>query len=126
MIHNTRIRYLMKQMQHDMTLIRKYLNIHSTGRLNPKIIDPIHLRKELIKINKQLPTQLSLPENPRTNILHYYQFLTVTPIIHDNKIIQVIKNALSDLESSMTVQNLQSPIFHHEISKSLMNLLNVL
>ena len=64
MTHHTRIRYLMKQMKHDMTLIREYLNIHSTGRLNPNIIDPIHLRQELIKINKQLPTQLSLPENP--------------------------------------------------------------
>ena len=58
----------MRQMQHDMTLIREYLNIHTTGSLNPNIIDPIHLRQELIKINKQLPTQLSLPENPRTNI----------------------------------------------------------
>ena len=27
MIHHTRIRYLMKQLQHDMTLIREYLNI---------------------------------------------------------------------------------------------------
>ena len=38
MIHNTKIRYLMEQMQHDMTLIRVYLNMHSTGRLNPKIL----------------------------------------------------------------------------------------
>ena len=45
MIHHTRIRFLMKQMQHDMTLIREYLNIHTTGRLNPNIIDPIHLGK---------------------------------------------------------------------------------
>ena len=34
-------------MQHDITLIRKYLNIHSTGKLNPNIIDPIHLRQVL-------------------------------------------------------------------------------
>ena len=90
MIHHTRIRYLLKQMQQDMTIIREYLNIHSTGRLNPNIIDPIHLRQEIIKINKQLPTQLSLPENHRTNIWHYFKFLTVTPITHDNKIIQMI------------------------------------
>ena len=45
----------MKQMQNDMTLIREYLNMHSTERLNPNIIDPKHLRQELIKINKQLP-----------------------------------------------------------------------
>ena len=85
MVYHTRIRHLMKQKQHDMTLIREYLNIYTTGRLNPNIIDPIHLRQELIKINKQLPTQLSLPENPRTNIWHYFKFLTVTPISHDNK-----------------------------------------
>ena len=73
MIHHTRIRYLMKQMQRDMTLIREYLNIHSTGRLNPNIIDPIHLSQELLNINKQLPAQLSLPENLRTNIWQYYK-----------------------------------------------------
>ena len=110
----------MKQMQHDMTLIREYLNIHTTGRLNPNIIDPIHLRQELIKINKQLPTQLSLPENPRTNIWHYYKFLTVTPISHDNKIILMIRIPLIDLDSSMTLYKIYNlPIFHHEISKSL-------
>ena len=45
MIHHTRIRYLMKQMQHDMTLIREYLNILDTGRLNPNIFDPYTLYK---------------------------------------------------------------------------------
>ena len=103
--------YLLKQMQHDMILIREYLNIHSTGRLNPNIIDPIHLGQELIKINKQLPTQQSLPKNSRTNIWHYYKFLTVTPISHENKIILLIKISLIDLDSSMTLQNLQSPNF---------------
>ena len=112
MIHHTRIRYLLKQMQHDMTLIREYLNIHTTGRLSPYIIDPIHLGQELIKINKQLPTQLSLPENPRTNICHYYKFLTVTPISQDNKIILMIRIPLIDLDSSMTLhKNLQYPNF---------------
>ena len=120
MIHHTRTRYLMKQIQQDMTLIREYLSIHTTGRLYPNIIDPIHLRKELIKINKQLPTQLSLPENPRTNIWHYYKFVTVTPISHDDKIILIIKIPLIDLDSSMTLYKIYNlPVFHHEISKSL-------
>ena len=60
MIHHTRIRYLLNQMQHDLILIREYLNIYSTGRLNPNIIDSIHLRQELIKINKQLPNSTIL------------------------------------------------------------------
>ena len=111
MIHHTRISYLMKQIQHDMTLIREYLNTHSTGRLNPNIIYPIHLIRELININKQLPSQLSLPESPKRNIWYYYKFLTVTHISHDNKIILMIKIPLIDLDSSMTLQNLQSPSF---------------
>ena len=74
----------------------------------------------MININKQLPTQLSLPENPRTNIWHYYKFLTVTSISHDNKIILMIKLRLIDLDSSMTLYIIYKlPIFHHEISKSL-------
>ena len=59
MIHHTRSRYLLKQMQHNMTLIREYFSLHTTGKLNPNIIDSIHLRQELIKINKQLPTILT-------------------------------------------------------------------
>ena len=95
------------------------MNIHRTGRLNPNITDPIHLRQELIKINKQLPTQLSLPENPKTNIWHYYKFLTITPINNDNKKIPMIKIPLIDLDSNITLYKIYNlPIFHNEISKS--------
>ena len=74
MIHHSRLRTLLKQMKHDTILIREYLNIHSTGKLTPNIIDPVHLRRELIKINKQLLQQLELPENSRINIWHYNKF----------------------------------------------------
>ena len=44
----------------------------------------------------------------------------VTPISHDNKIILMIKIPLIDLDSSMIVYRVYNlPIFHHEISKSL-------
>ena len=103
MIHHTRLKTLLKQMQHDITVFREYLNIHITGKLTPNIIDPIHLKRELIKINKLLPQQLALPEKPRTNIWHYYRFLMATPVNHDNKLISMIKIPLIDLDSSMTV-----------------------
>ena len=41
----------MRQMQHDMTLIREYLNIHTTGRFKPNIIDP-HTPKARINKNQ--------------------------------------------------------------------------
>ena len=79
MINHTRIRSLMKQMQHDITLIREYLNILSTGKLNPNIIDTMHLRQELMKIHKQLPTQLSLPDNPQRQHVALLQISNCKP-----------------------------------------------
>ena len=67
-IHHFRIRTLIRQISKDIDLIKEYLNIHSTGGITPTIIDHIHLKQELLKIHKQLPARLSLPE--RTNNKH--------------------------------------------------------
>ena len=115
-----RIRSLLNQINKDIDLIKEYLNIHSTGKLTPTVTDPIHIKHELLKINKQLPTRLSLPEDPQENIWHYYRFLTVTPVIHNNRLILMIKIPLIDLDSGMNlykIHNLQ--IYHHYIEKSL-------
>ena len=47
LIHHSRVQELIKQLQNDITLIRQYLDIHSTGKLTPVLVDPHHLRKEL-------------------------------------------------------------------------------
>ena len=109
LIHYSRVQELIKQLENDITLIRQYLDVHSTGTLTPVLVDPHHLRKELIKINKQVSISLSPPEDPTTNIWHYCKFLTVTPIIQDDKLIMMIRILLTDPDSSMTLfQNLQS------------------
>ena len=76
-IHHMRIRSLLKQINKDIDLIKEYLNIHSTGKLTPTVTDHMHLKHELLKINKQLPTRLSLPEDPHEYIWHYYRFLSL-------------------------------------------------
>ena len=120
LIHHSRVQELIKQLQNDITLIRQYLDVHSTGKLTPVLVDPHHLRKQLIKINKQLPTSLSLPEDPITNIWHYYKILIVTPIIQDDRLIMMIRIPLIDLDSSMTLFKIYNlPIFNHDIGKSL-------
>ena len=120
LIHHSRVQELIKQLQNDITLIRHYLDVHSLGKLTPVLVDPHHLRKELIKINIQLPTSLSLPEDPTTNIWHYYKFLTVTPLIEGDKLIMMIRIPLIDLDSSMTVFKIYNlSIFNHDIGKSL-------
>ena len=59
-LHHARIRSLLKQLQNDLDLIRQYMSIHATNKLTPNIIDPAHLRQELIKIKSQLIPTLAL------------------------------------------------------------------
>ena len=102
LIHHSRIRSLLEQMKTDTTQITAYLNIHITGKLTPSITDPVHLRQELLQINKQLPTRLSLPEDHHSNIWHYYRFLTVNPVIHGGKPVLIIRIPLIDLNCGMS------------------------
>ena len=120
LIHHCRIKSLLGQMKIETTLIKVYLNIHITGKLTPSITDPVHLRQELLRINKQLPTRLSLPEEPHTNVWHYYRFLTVTPATHGNKLVLIMKIPLIDLDSGMNLYKIYNlPIYNHHIGKSL-------
>ena len=106
-IHHARIRLLLGQMQADTAQIKEYLKIPITGRLSPSIMDPVHLRQELLQINWQLPTKLSLPQDPYGNVWYYYKFLTMNLVIHGGKLILMIRIPLIDLESSMNLyQNL--------------------
>ena len=45
LIHHSRAQELIKQLQNDISLIRQYLDVHSTGKLIPVLVDPHHLRK---------------------------------------------------------------------------------
>ena len=91
LIHHSRIRSLLGEMKIDTAQIKVYLNIHIVGKLTPSITDPVHLREELLQINKQLPTRLSLPEDSHRNIRHYYRFLTVSPVTHGNELVLMIR-----------------------------------
>ena len=96
------------------------MSIHATNKLTPNIIDPSHLRQELIKIQSKLIPTLALPEDPDTNIWHYYKFLTVAPMNHDNKLVLMINISLVDLDSRMTLYKIHNlPIFGPRIKKSL-------
>ena len=119
LIHHSKIRSLLGQMKTNTAQIKAYLNIHITAKLTLSITDPIHLRQELLRINKQLPTRLSLPEDPHRNIWHYYRFLTVSSVSHGNNLVLMIRIPLTDLDSGMnlyTIYNLQ--IYNHHIGKS--------
>ena len=120
LIHHSRIRSLLGQMKTDTAQIKTYLKIHIIGKLTPSLTDPVHLRQELLQINKQLPTSLSLPEDPQSNIWHYYIFLTVNLVIHGCKLVLMIRIPLTDLDSGMSLYKIYNlPIYNHYIGKSL-------
>ena len=88
--------------------------------MTPSITGPVHLKQELLWINKQLPARLSLPEYPHGNVWHYYRFLTVNPVIHGGKLVLMIRIPLTDLDSVMTLYKIYNfPIYIHDIGKSL-------
>ena len=120
LIHHARIRSLLGQMQVDTVQIREYLKIHITGKLTPSITNPVHLRQELLWINKQFPTRLSLSAHPHGNVWHYYRFLTMNPVIHGGKLILMIRIPLIDLDSVMNLYKIYNlPIYNHKIGKFL-------
>ena len=119
LMHYSRIRSLLGQMKTNTGQIKAYLNVHITGKLTPSITDPVHLRQELLWINKQLPTRLYLPEDPHKNIWHYYRFLTVSPVTHGNKLVLMIRIPLIDLDSDINLYKIYNlPIYNHCIGKS--------
>ena len=118
--HHARIRSLLGQKQTDTTQIKEYLKIHIMGKLNTSITDPEHLRQEFLWISKQLPTRLSLPDDPHGNIWHYYRFLTVNPVIHGGKLVLMMRIPLIDVDSVMNLYKIYNlPIYNHNIGKTL-------
>ena len=104
----------------DIKHLGKYLETLSSGRLNSNIIDAIHLRTELMKIQKDLSPTLAFPENPANIIWHFYKYLTITPVHHYDRLIMLIKIPLVDADSIMILYKIYNlPIFHPHIGKSL-------
>ena len=98
--------------------MKAYLNIHITEKLTQSITDPVHLRQELLQINKQLPTRLSLSEDPHRNIWYYYRFLTVSPVTCSKKLVLMIRIPLIDLDSGMNLYKIYNfLIYNHYIGK---------
>ena len=113
--HSHRLRVPVSDIRNDINKFRKYLDTLSSGKLSPTLLDPIHLCDELLRIQKELPPTIELPENPADN-----KYLTVSFVPHADKIILLIRLPLVHSDSSMTVYKVYNlPIFNHHIGKSL-------
>ena len=113
LIHSHRLNIAVNNLVDDIKIMEQYMTMFSSGELNPNLIFPEMLIKELIKIQKQLPPSIKLPEDPTENIWHYYNFLSVSHTTHDNKIIILIKLPLIDNDSSLDLYRIYNlPIFN--------------
>ena len=96
LIHSNRLRIVVDTLKNDINRFVQYLMILSSDKLSPALIDPTHLQKESISIQKQLPPTIRLPEDPVENVWHYYKYLTLNYIPFVDKIIVLVKIPLVD------------------------------
>ena len=120
LIHSHRLNIAVNNLVDDIKIMEQYMTMFSSGELNPNLISPEMLIKELVNIQKQLPPSIKLPEDPTENIWHYYNFLSVSHTTHDNKIIILIRLPLIDNDSSLDLYRIYNlPIFNPSINKAL-------
>ena len=120
LIHTHRLNNAVHDLVDEIKVVEQYMTMFSSGELNPNLIPPEMLIKELTNIQKQLPPSIKLPEDPTQNIWHYYNFLSVSHVTHDNKIIILIKVPLIDHDSSLDLYKVYNlPIFNPSLNKAL-------
>ena len=121
LIQTHRLRLAVQDLQSNVKIMEDYLSMFSTGIINPSLISPDILMKELDEIRKQLPTSIRLPESPTNNIWHYYKFLSIRHTTNNEKIIMLIKIPLVENDSRLELFKIYNlPVFNPEIGKSLM------
>ena len=119
LIHSNRLRIAVDTLKNDINRFVQYLMMLSSGKLSPALIDPTHLQKELISIQKQLPPTIRLPEDPIENVWHYYKYLTLNYIPFVDIIIVLVKIPLVDNHSSLDLYKMYNlPAFNPTIGKS--------
>ena len=126
LIHSHRLNLAVNDLENDIKIVEQYMTMFSSGELNPNLISPEMLIKELVNIQKQLPPSIKLPEDPTQNIWHYYNFLSVSHTTHDDKILILIKLPLIDHDSSLDLYRIYNlPIFNPSLNKALIYQLEV-
>ena len=120
LIHSHRLNLAVNDLVNDIKIVEQYMTMFSSGELNPNLISPEMLIKELVNIQKQLPPSIKLPEDPTQNIWHYYNFLSVSHTTHDDKILILIKLPLIDHDSSLDLYRIYNlPVFNPSLDKAL-------
>ncbi|KAK7506018.1 hypothetical protein BaRGS_00002740 [Batillaria attramentaria] len=79
------------------------LNMLSLGRLAPSTITPRNLQKLLLEIEDHIQPPLKLTGDPNRNLWNFYQYLTCTTILENDKILVVVPVPLLDSREEFEV-----------------------
>ena len=79
------------------------LDMLSLGHVSPSIITPENLKKLLLEMQTKLPYHLTLPEDPTENLWKYYQSLSCTTILNEDRFLVIVSVPLLDRETTFEI-----------------------
>ena len=98
------------------------LDMLSLGHVSPSIITPENLKKLLLEMQTKLPYHLTLPEDPTENLWKYYQSLSCTTILDEDKFLVIVSVPLLDRETTFEIYkvfNTPLPYYNQSIPTEL-------
>ena len=98
------------------------LDMLSLGHVSPSIITPKNLKKLLLEMQSKLPYHLTLPEDPIKNLWKYYQSLTCTTVLDEDKILVIVSVPLLDRNTTFEIYkvcNAPLPYYNQSIPAQL-------
>ena len=119
LIHSYRLRVAVNTLKEDINRFEQYLMMLTSGKLSPALISPTLLQRELLYIKRQLPPTIRLPEDPIGNVWHYYKYLSVNYVPHEDNLLMLVKIPLVDNQSALDLYKIYNlPVFNPTIGKS--------
>ena len=100
-----------------MIVIDEFLRVLSSRQVNPFIIHPDSLRKDLAQVKEDMKRnpRLQLPEDPNFNILNYYSIMKITPIVMDDFLL-ILTIPLTDQSLEMHLDKIYNlPALHPKL-----------
>ena len=98
------------------------LDMLSLGHVSPSIITPENLKKLLLEMQTKLPYHLTLPEDPTENLWKYYQSLSCTTILNEDRFLVIVSVPLLDRETTFEIYkvfNTPLPYYNQSIPTEL-------
>ena len=94
------------------------MRVLSARQVNPLVIPPDSLRKDLTRVKDDMKRnpRLRLLEDPNTNIWNYYTIMKITPVVMNNFLLIILKIPLTDQSLEMDLYKVYNlPALHPKL-----------